>query len=159
MAVVSVVSLDGSTYNKDNSFMRGAFYTMIETSKRAEKAAELKHSTDVHTNCAQAVLLAYQDKLGKSTEELRALGSAFGGGMGGMDATCGALIGAAVVLGLLDKSGKPAKTVMNEILQEFKEKAGATICRDLKGVGTGKMLCSCDDCVRLAVLGLEKHLG
>lgn len=48
---------------------------------------------------------------------------------------------------------------MNEILQEFKEKAGATICRDLKGVGTGKMLCSCDDCVRLAVLGLEKHLG
>ena len=42
MAVVSVVSLDGSTYNKDNSFMRGVFYTMIETSKRAEKAAELK---------------------------------------------------------------------------------------------------------------------
>ena len=29
MAVVSVVSLDGSTYNKDNSFMRGVFYTML----------------------------------------------------------------------------------------------------------------------------------
>ncbi len=129
---------------------------MNETSKRAEKAVELKHSTGVHTNCAQAVLLAYQDELGKSTEELRALGSAFGGGM---DATCGALTGAAVVLGLLDKSGREPKLVMNEILQEFREKAGATLCRDLKGVKTGKMLCSCDDCVRLAVLGLEKHLG
>ena len=132
---------------------------MNETSKRAEQAVELKHTTDVHTNCAQAVLLSYQDKLGKTTEELRALGSAFGGGMGGMEATCGALTGAAVVLGLLDKSGREPKQVMNEILQGFKEKAGATLCKDLKGVETGRMLCSCDDCVRLAVLGLENHLG
>ena len=80
-------------------------------------------------------------------------------GMGGMEATCGALTGAAVVLGLLDKSGREPKQVMNEILQGFKEKAGATLCKDLKGVETGRMLCSCDDCVRLAVLGLEKHLG
>ena len=102
---------------------------MNETSKRAEQAVELKHTTDVHTNCAQAVLLSYQDKLGKTTEELRALGSAFGGGMGGMEATCGALTGAAVVLGLLDKSGREPKQVMNEILQGFKEKAGATLCK------------------------------
>ena len=121
-----------------------------------ELAAELFLSD---CNCAQAVLLSYQDKLGKTTEELRALGSAFGGGMGGMEATCGALTGAAVVLGLLDKSGREPKQVMNEILQGFKEKAGATLCKDLKGVETGRMLCSCDDCVRLAVLGLEKHLG
>ena len=64
-----------------------------------------------------------------------------------------------MVLGLLDKSGREPKQVMNEILQGFKEKAGATLCKDLKGVETGRMLCSCDDCVRLAVLGLEKHLG
>ena len=108
---------------------------MNETSKRAEQAVELKHTTDVHTNCAQAVLLAYQDKLGKTTEELRALGSAFGGGMGGMEATCGALTGAAVVLGPpWTKSGREPKQVMNEILQGFKEKAGATLCKDLKGV-------------------------
>ena len=97
--------------------------------------------------------------MGKSTEELRALGAAFGSGMGGMEATCGALTGAAVVLGFLDKSGREPKLVMNDILQEFREKAGATLCKELKGVETGKMLCSCDDCVRLAVLGLEKHLG
>ena len=34
----------------------------------------------------------------------------------------------------------------------FAELCGATICRDLKGIGTGKVLCSCEDCVRNAVL-------
>ena len=44
------------------------------------------------------------------------------------------------------------------MLQEFKENAGATICGELKGIETKKMLCSCDDCVRHAVVALEKHL-
>ena len=39
--------------------------------------------------------------------------------------------------------------------QSFKEKSGATICKELKGIGTGKVLCSCDDCVRNAVKLLE----
>ena len=32
----------------------------------------------------------------------------------------------------------------------FKELCGATICRDIKGIDTGKVLCSCEDCVRNA---------
>ena len=56
---------------------------MIETTTRAEQAVALKHAAGVHNHCAQAVILAYQDRLGKSTEELRALGAAFGSGMGG----------------------------------------------------------------------------
>ena len=28
-------------------------------------------------------------------------------------------------------------------------------CRDLKGIGTGKVLCPCDDCVRNAVRAYE----
>lgn len=32
----------------------------------------------------------------------------------------------------------------------FAEEAGAVYCKDLKGVGTGKPLLSCPDCVRLA---------
>ena len=127
---------------------------MEQTSARAEKAAELKHSM----NCAQAVLMAYQEELGKSKEELLALGDAFGLGMGGMEATCGALTGAAIVLGLLNKSGQPSKMLMNGILHDFQKQAGATRCRDLKGVGTGKVLCACDDCVHLAVLRLDKAL-
>ena len=73
-------------------------------------------------------------------------------------ATCGALCGASMVMGLCNKSGKPTAAIMRELLHEFQEKAGATICKDLKGIETGRMLCSCDDCVRYAVRAAEKHL-
>ena len=124
------------------------------TNARAEKAVEYKK----FCNCAQAVLLAFQEELGKTEEELLALGSGFGAGMGGMEATCGALCGAAMTAGLLNHSDSPTKMMTNAMLQEFKEKAGATICGDIKGIKTRKMLCSCDDCVRHAVVALEKQL-
>lgn len=46
-----------------------------------------------------------------------------------------------------------------KILPRFKELCGATICRELKGVDTGKPLCSCEDCVRNAVLAAAEALG
>lgn len=110
-------------------------------------------------NCAQAVLLAFADELGRPEEELRALGSGFGMGMGCAEATCGALCGASIVMGLCNKSGRPTMAIMREILHEFQEKAGATVCKDLKGIETGRMLCSCDDCVRYAVRAAEQRLG
>lgn len=125
---------------------------------RGDKAVAFHHEP-IHNNCAQSVLLAYQDKLGKSTEELRALGDAFGTGMGGMDATCGALTGAAIVVSLLNHSDKPSKMIMNDILHEFQDQAGATLCRDLKGRDTGKVLCPCDECIRIAAREVEKQLG
>lgn len=131
---------------------------MSEQMDRSEKAIAYKHAK-VHNNCAQSVLLAFQEELGKSTDELRALGDSFGLGMGGMEATCGALTGAAMVVGLLNRSDKPSKQIMNDILHAFQDQAGATLCRDLKGRDTGKALCSCDDCIRIAVRELEKHLA
>lgn len=123
-------------------------------SARAQKAAAYKKKY----NCAQAVLLAFQPELGKSETELMALGSGFGAGMGGMEATCGALCGAVIALGLMNQSAKPSKMAAGEMLQEFKEKAGATICGELKGIQTKKMLCSCEDCVRIAAIALEKRI-
>ena len=120
----------------------------------AKKAVEYKKKC----NCAQAVLLAFQPELGKSETELMALGSGFGAGMGGMEATCGALCGAVIALGLMNQSAKPSKMAAGEMLQEFKEKAGATICGELKGIQTKKMLCSCEDCVRIAAIALEKRI-
>lgn len=108
-------------------------------------------------NCVQAVLLAFADELGRPEEELRALGSGFG--MGCAEATCGALCGASMVMGLCNKSGRLTAAIMREILHEFQEKAGATVCKDLKGIETGRMLCSCDDCVRYAVRAAEQRLG
>ena len=124
---------------------------------RAEKAVEFKHS---RCNCAQAVMMAFQEKLNRPAEELMAVASGFGSGMGGMEGTCGALCGAVMALGMLNKSEIPSKLIAKDMLQDFKEMSGgATICRELKGVGTGKVLCACDDCVRHGVLVLEKKLS
>ena len=102
-------------------------------------------------NCCQAVLVAFADKLGKSEDDLLRLGSGFGSGMATMEGTCGALVGAIMVSSLLSPDGE-ARNNSRAIMSRFKELCGATICRDLKGIGTGKVLCSCEDCVRNAVL-------
>ena len=103
-------------------------------------------------NCCQAVLVAFADRLGRGEGELLRLGSGFGSGMGTMEGTCGALVGAVMVSSLLSAEGA-ARNNSRAIMSRFKELCGgATICRDLKGIGTGKVLCSCEDCVRNAVL-------
>ena len=102
-------------------------------------------------NCCQAVLVAFADKLGKSEDDLLRLGSGFGSGMATMEGTCGALVGAIMVSSLLSPDGE-ARNNSRAIMSRFKELCGgATICRDLKGIETGKMLCSCEDCVHNAV--------
>ena len=129
---------------------------MEAISARAEKAVEYKHN---RCNCAQAVLMAYEKELGRPAEDILAMGSGFGSGMGGMEGTCGALCGAVMALGLLNKSDTLSKMIAKDMLQDFKEMSGATICGDLKGIKTGKMLCSCDDCVRNGVVVLEKRVA
>ena len=81
-----------------------------------------------------------------------ALAAGFGSGMGTMKGTCGALVGASMVAGLRT-SGNGTMALSCKMLPCFKELCGgATICRDLKGIGTGKVLCSCENYVRNAVL-------
>ena len=102
-------------------------------------------------NCCQAVLVAFADRLGKGEDDLLRLGSGFGSGMATMEGTCGALVGAIMVSSLLSVEGV-ARSNSRAIMSRFKELCGgATICRDLKGIETGKVLCSCEDCVRNAV--------
>ena len=121
--------------------------------ERMEYAARRKKEM----NCCQAVLVAFADKLGKSEDELLRLGSGFGSGMGTMEGTCGALVGAIMVSSLLSPEGETRKN-SRAIMTRFKELCGATICRDLKGIDTGKVLCSCEDCVRNAVLAAEETI-
>ena len=120
----------------------------ITLDERMEYAAKRKKEM----NCCQAVLVAFADRLGKIEDELLRLGSGFGSGMATMEGTCGALVGAIMVSSLLSPDGE-ARNNSRAIMSRFKELCGgATICRDLKGIGTGKVLCSCEDCVRNAVL-------
>lgn len=115
---------------------------------KKEKAVELKHSG---YNCAQAVLCVFTDETGLAEDFLKRIGAGFGVGMGCMEATCGALIGAEILMGLEKYKGKPVLRAAKEMHQAFAEKCGASICKDLKGRDNGKVICECDDCVRHAV--------
>ena len=126
----------------------GALEARIEYAARRKK----------EMNCCQAVLVAFADMLGKSEDELLRLGSGFGSGMATMEGTCGALVGAIMVSSLLSPDGE-ARNNSRAIMSRFKELCGgATICRDLKGIETGKVLCSCENCVRNAVLSAGEAL-
>ena len=109
-------------------------------------------------NCCQAVLVAFADEAGRSEEDLLRLGSGFGSGMGTMEGSCGALVGAIMVSSLLSEKGA-AMAASRAIMPRFKELCGATICRDLKGIDTGKVLCSCENCVRNAVRAAGESLA
>ncbi|MBQ6109076.1 MAG: hypothetical protein IJK97_12765, partial [Thermoguttaceae bacterium] len=53
-----------------------------------------------------------------------------------------------------------AMALSRKVLPRFKELCGgATICRELKGIGTGKVLCSCENCVRNAIKAASEALG
>lgn len=124
--------------------------------ERAAQAAAWKAAGQC--NCAQAVLKAFEDKLPVDADTLMKLGAGYAAGMGCMESTCGALIGAVMVAGVAT-DGKGTPRISKELLQNFQEKCGATICKDLKGVETGAPLCPCPECVRNAVLALGEVLG
>lgn len=124
--------------------------------ERANQAAQWK-ATGIY-NCAQAVTQAFADQIPVEAETLKKLGAGYAAGMGCMESTCGALIGAVMVAGVVT-NGKGTPRISKELLQSFQEKCGATICKDLKGVETGAPLCPCPECVRNAVLTLGEVLG
>ena len=123
---------------------------------KKELAVQLKHSG---CNCCQAVLCAFAEECGIDESQLRQIGAGFGVGMGCMEATCGALIGAQILLGLKKYSGKPILADAKMLHQEFEKECGASICKDLKGRDTGTVLCECDDCVRIATGLVEDMIG
>lgn len=129
------------------------------TTLKQDRAVELKNRTgDAHYNCCQAVACVFSEETGIEGDVLRRIGAGFGLGMGGMEGTCGALCGAEMVLGLTKYKGKPIRNEAKELHRRFTEMCGGSICKEIKGVGTGKVLCSCDDCVRNAVELLESTI-
>ena len=122
---------------------------------RKEYAVRLKHGG---CNCCQAVLCAFAQDVGKTEDELKRLGAAFGVGMGCLEATCGALIGAQMLMGMKKYQAKPILRDAAAVLRRFEEECKATVCKDLKGKDTGVVLCECDDCVRSAVEIAEEVL-
>lgn len=132
-----------------------------------ERVAEIK---DKHTrgyNCAQIVLCSYAEELGIDEETLFRISEGFGAGMGGMMQTCGAVTAMFMALGLANSSGdlqacdtKPQtmKKVW-ELAAEFEKKNGSIVCRELKGIDTGKVLRSCDGCIEDGIRILGEYLS
>lgn len=121
---------------------------------RRERAVMYKRNY----NCCQAVLMAFAPELGMTDDRLLAIGACFGSGMGCMEETCGALCGAQIAQGLLKFDGRRMNPQASQLRAQFEQRCGATRCKDLKGVGTGQVLCSCEDCVRHAVDALDEML-
>ena len=129
-------------------------------SERQERAVKLKQGTgDAHYNCCQAVACVFSDEVGIDSDTLRKLGAGFGLGMGCMEATCGALCGAQMILGMMKYNGKPIRDDAKELYKKFNDICGASICKVIKGNNPEKkVLCSCDDCVSNAVGLIEEIL-
>ena len=106
-------------------------------------------------NCAQAVACTYCDLVGISEETMYRIMEGFGSGFGTTEGTCGAITGAVALAGMknstadLENNSSKASTakLSREIMSRFKQSAGATICRELKGIETKIVLHSCNDCV------------
>ena len=96
-------------------------------------------------NCAQSVLLAFEDVTGLDRKTAAMLSSSFGGGLGRMREVCGAVSGASMVLGILrgydDPKAAEAKKAHYHLIQDFagrfRQANGSIICRELlSGVST-----------------------
>ena len=112
----------------------------------------------VNTNLTTNQIVLLFDLIGIDEATARNLGNAFGAGMGTMEGTCGALVGAGVVLGLVTKDRAAARKGMRQIMTQFQQRNGATQCKMLKGVGTGVVLRECTNCVTDAAELLEEQL-
>ena len=117
-------------------------------------------------NCAQAVACTYADLVGVDEDVLFRATEGLGLGMGSMQGTCGALSGACVLAGMKNSGGDLTNPVTKgqtyqlsrELVRRFQEKAGATICKDLKGVETGQVLRPCPLCITDAAELVEEVL-
>ena len=129
-------------------------------------------------NCAQAVLCAYAADCGLEKNKALQAAVGFGGGMGRLQETCGAVTGAIMVLGLSSgfKEGDGRDKInenyakVRRLVSDFNAKTGTARCRDLLGCDLsteegqklfkeGNLRDKCKDYIRLCCELLDKYLA
>lgn len=118
-------------------------------------------------NCCQAVACAFCKEVGVEEATMFKAGEGFGLGMGGSDCTCGALSGAIMVAGFKnstanldgDKSKGATYQLSKKMVETFAQKNSSVLCKDLKGLQTGKVLRTCPGCIEDGVALVESILG
>lgn len=97
-------------------------------------------------NCAQCMVLAFEDVLTIDLDTALKIASPFGGGMGRLREVCGSVSGMFMVLGFIKGYHEPGnyegKKELYEHVQElarrYEEVNGSIICRDLLGLSVKK---------------------
>ncbi|MFX1411560.1 MAG: C-GCAxxG-C-C family protein, partial [Promethearchaeota archaeon] len=92
-------------------------------------------------NCAQSILSSYSNQYGLDRDTALRLATGFGGGMGRMQNTCGAVSGAFMVIGLRygrginndNEAREKTYQVIREFSNRFQEIHGSIICKELLG--------------------------
>ena len=122
--------------------------------------SRIRQTIELHKkgyNCAQSIACTYCDLVGIDEKTALRATEGFGAGMGGMQATCGAISGAVFLAGLKEADGvlgapkSKTKTykLSRTIVEAFRQKNGTTICKELKAKDpeTGKVKRDCDGCI------------
>ena len=90
---------------------------------------------------------------------MKHINQGFAVGMGGsMESTCGAIIGAVNVLGVMNKNPQKTMKSAKNMITDFRKQNGTVVCRELKGMDDGIVKRECIDCVRDAAVLLEKEM-
>ena len=130
-------------------------------------------------NCAQSVVTAYSDLLKFDPDLAAGLSCGFGGGMGRLQQTCGALTGAIMVLGIHNSRlysdrvelKNRTYTQVREINEKFAQSQGATDCRSLLGCDlqtdegmqfhkdTNQSKTICEKCIAASIEILDEIVG
>ena len=102
---------------------------------RAERA---KENFKAGYNCSQAVALAFADLMDLDEKTIAKITQPFGGGMGRLRLTCGAVSGMATVVGaifgdaeLTADGKKNTYSIVQEVCGAFKNECGSLICGEL----------------------------
>ena len=102
-------------------------------SKYSDKAIQLFYNG---STCSQAVFAAFAPELGLSEETALHISLGLGGGVGRMREVCGAISGAAMLVGLRfpDITKAEAYKKVRLISNEFRKTNSSIICRELLGL-------------------------
>lgn len=93
-------------------------------------------------NCAQAVVMAFDDIMAMNVAQLARLAAPFGGGMGRMREVCGTVSGMAMVAGAIAPSNNPKNleerktnyALVQTFAESFRQENGDIVCRRLLGL-------------------------
>lgn len=93
-------------------------------------------------NCAQAVVMAYNDIMDMSVEQAAKIAAPFGGGMGRMREVCGTVSGMSLLAGAISPAVNPQDmeqrknnyALVQHFAGEFRAENGDIVCRRLLGL-------------------------